>query len=341
MDLVVLYKEDKLNLNPPYQRNSIWTDNTQKLLIDTLKRNWPLPTFFLQEKEDGFEMVDGQQRTRALLAYVDTNGFVDDNGLTHVTGEFDDYQITSVVLSKDMSIEEVREFYVRVNRSGARLERPELNKAEFYETKFLKLTTELSEMVEFRELSIFSKSHIRRMFDRDFVEELAAQIIKGPTDKKITVDHLYKSDVTDKECSMIKKEFTIVMEKIAILNEENPLSESRFTQKNDFYTLFGLLRKLLERSEEELIQLYKVILAISKGISPSNTKCAILKEYADNCVTQSNAKRARLRRLEILEQLLLNENASMNDAQKDVANYYGYGEDLVVIGPYHTFSLEK
>jgi hypothetical protein len=340
MELVSLYEDGNLNLNPPYQRNSIWTLNSQKLLIDTLKRKWPLPTFFLQEKDKGFEMVDGQQRTRALLGYIDpVNGFSDSNNLKYQEGEFVDYNISIVTIPKETTVEEIREFYVRVNRSGAKLERPELNKAEYYNKKFLELSTELSEMIEFRELKIFSSANIRRMFDRDYVEEISALILKGPTDKKSTVDQLFKTDITDEEFSTVKATFTKIMEIAMFLNNEIPISETRFNQKNDFYTLFGILMKIKNLKNEDILGLYKVLIHISQEIRPSNDECQILKEYAENCVTQSNSKKARQRRQEILESLILNDSDQMTEEQSSVAKYYKLDKGLTKFGEYYTFLI--
>ena len=56
MKLEELYSTHKIELSPPYQRNSIWSLKAQKLLIDTIKRELPLPNFFLQKKGDGFEI---------------------------------------------------------------------------------------------------------------------------------------------------------------------------------------------------------------------------------------------------------------------------------------------
>ena len=35
-ELITLYDKENLNLNPPYQRNAIWSIQAQKLLIDTI-----------------------------------------------------------------------------------------------------------------------------------------------------------------------------------------------------------------------------------------------------------------------------------------------------------------
>jgi len=338
LQLVELYDQEKLNLNPPYQRNPIWTEPAQKLLIDTIKKGLPLPTFFLQESDSGYTMVDGQQRTRALLAFK-KGDFLDDSGEAFQEERFKRYEIAVVLLDKGMNIDEVREFYVRVNRSGARLERPELNKAEFFKTRFLQVTTRLSEKVEFRELQIFKKGQIRRMFDRDFVEELSALIIHGPTDKKKTVDQMFRADVTPEQAITIESTFDKVMNRIAVLNAEIPLSDTRFTQKNDFYTLFSMIVEVDNLNDIELVQLYRVLVHISKGISPSNDLCPILKEYAVNCVTQSNSKKARGRRLEILRQLLLSKGEEINDPQRQVAEVFNLSKELQQIGPYRTLAL--
>jgi len=339
MKLVSLHYEKKLNLNPPYQRNAIWTIQSQKLLIDTVKKGLPLPTFFLQSVGDGYEMVDGQQRTRAMLSYTQDDGFPDSNEIRHAAGEFDNYQIAVMTLDSNLSHEEVREFYVRVNRAGVKLERPELNKAERFNTNFLKITTSLAELVEFRELKIFRSADVRRMFDRDFVEELAALILYGPQDKKKIVDNIYKKDVTGDEGNQITSTFKRILDKISVLNQKILLSETRFTQKNDFYTLFSLLINLEEINTDNLVQLYEVLVYISRGISPSNEESNTLREYAINCVTQSNSKRARQKRLEILTSLLLNETNIMNEAQNDVASYFNLPMELIKIDRFFTFNI--
>ncbi|MEO6719325.1 MAG: DUF262 domain-containing protein [Ferruginibacter sp.] len=339
VELVSLYQQRKLNLNPPYQRNSIWSINAQKLLIDTIRKGLPLPTFFVQKKNDIIEMVDGQQRTRTFISYLSPDGFLDSNGKQYSVGEFDDYEIAVVELSETLTMDEVREFYVRVNRAGAKLERPELNKAEFFKTKFLKLSTELSEMVEFRQLKVFKSSHIRRMFDRDFIEELAALILYGPQDKKTMVDQMYKEDISDNDVNKINTTFKSVLDKVSILNQEIPLSDTRFVQKNDFYTLFNLIIEITLLENDDLKKIYKVLVAISRGISPSNDECQTLKDYAINCVTQSNSKRARNKRLEILKSLLLNESSKMNSPQVDVATFFKLPNELQHIGTYFTFNV--
>ena len=62
-ELINLIESQKINLRPPYQRNFIWSSKDQILLIDSIRKGYPLPNFFiLKNKDNTFEMVDGQQR---------------------------------------------------------------------------------------------------------------------------------------------------------------------------------------------------------------------------------------------------------------------------------------
>lgn len=336
---VAEFNEGKLILDPPYQRNSIWSINNQKLLIDSIKRGWPLPTFFVRKKGVKIEMIDGQQRTRALISYMRQDGFLDSSGKKYKIGEFDNYLITVVYLSEKLSDEEIREFYVRVNRSGAKLERPELNKAEYFKTRFLSLSNKLSELIEFRDIKIFSISQIRRMFDRDFVEEICALILKGIQDKKKVVDQIYKSDIQPKEEIEIENSFKKVMGIITELNKEIEISETRFTQKNDFYTFFYLILGISNININEIKEFYQVLVFVSYGISPSTLKCKPLKEYADNCITQSNSKSARQKRYDILSEILFNKSSKPNSTQLEIISFYKLDKKLKKVGNFYTIQI--
>ena len=68
--LVELYEAKKLELNPPYQRNPIWSSAAQKELIESILRGRPMPSFFLLARANGtFEVVDGKQRALTIFAF--------------------------------------------------------------------------------------------------------------------------------------------------------------------------------------------------------------------------------------------------------------------------------
>ncbi|HFC9438880.1 TPA: DUF262 domain-containing protein, partial [Vibrio cholerae] len=66
----------KFNLNPEYQRKSIWSDEQQSLLIDSILKNIPIPPIFLREHIDkqgktSFEVIDGKQRLTSIFRFID------------------------------------------------------------------------------------------------------------------------------------------------------------------------------------------------------------------------------------------------------------------------------
>lgn len=61
----------KLNIRPPYQREFVYNDKQREAVIDTLTRKFPLNTMYWAVTEDGFEIIDGQQRTVSICQYVD------------------------------------------------------------------------------------------------------------------------------------------------------------------------------------------------------------------------------------------------------------------------------
>jgi len=64
----------KLNIRPKYQRNFIYKDKQRNLVIDTIKKDFPLNVMYWVENEDGsLEVLDGQQRTISICEYVKGN----------------------------------------------------------------------------------------------------------------------------------------------------------------------------------------------------------------------------------------------------------------------------
>lgn len=46
-DFVSLFNEGRLNLEPGFQRQSVWTTNDRKTLIKSVIQNYPIPSVFL------------------------------------------------------------------------------------------------------------------------------------------------------------------------------------------------------------------------------------------------------------------------------------------------------
>ena len=69
-----LHRNKQLDLDPPYQRKSVWSSKDRKFFLDTIFRNYPAPPIFIHRSVDdnGFTMyhvVDGKQRLETILSF--------------------------------------------------------------------------------------------------------------------------------------------------------------------------------------------------------------------------------------------------------------------------------
>jgi len=327
------YDGKRLNLNPPYQRNDIWTTKAQEALILTIKSDMPIPNFFLHEKkEGGFDIADGQQRTRAILQY--RNKQIQDGHKNTFTSEkeFLDFLIPIQIISSDVSEEDIREFYVKVNKTGLRLNNPELTKASFFNSDVLKFVEEITDMPEFRTVGIFSPKQQDRMIDREFVEELVAFLKFGVTDKKEGIIKLYSLNDNEfaEDADKLKRDFKEILEIIDRSRAQFNFAKSRYSQRNDFYTLFGFINAVKPQNVNFFNTVFELLFKIQGDISPSNDECKPLQDYALNCVSQSNSKKARENRSKFMEDLILNGTSVPNKTQEKVAEYYELGSNFLI-----------
>jgi hypothetical protein len=77
-ELVEAWRNSSLKINEEYQRGAEWTQPQMQGLIDSIFRQYPIPPIFLHEirakglgghESTRFEIVDGQQRIRALAEF--------------------------------------------------------------------------------------------------------------------------------------------------------------------------------------------------------------------------------------------------------------------------------
>ncbi|HGA5700412.1 TPA: HNH endonuclease family protein [Salmonella enterica subsp. enterica serovar Birkenhead] len=60
----------RLNIRPPYQREFVYKDKQRDAVIDTVMKGFPLNTMYWAVTDDGFEIIDGQQRTVSICQYI-------------------------------------------------------------------------------------------------------------------------------------------------------------------------------------------------------------------------------------------------------------------------------
>ena len=78
-ELISLYKEKELIINPSYQRLFRWEESQKTKFIESLLLGIPIPPIFVFQKADGiWELIDGLQRTSTIMEFAgvlfDPNG---------------------------------------------------------------------------------------------------------------------------------------------------------------------------------------------------------------------------------------------------------------------------
>jgi hypothetical protein len=78
-DIKQLIEDERLDLNPWFQRGDVWDKSQQIKLVDSFMSNTPIPAIYLEmykRDDDGFEyyrVVDGKQRLSSLKEYLENN----------------------------------------------------------------------------------------------------------------------------------------------------------------------------------------------------------------------------------------------------------------------------
>jgi hypothetical protein len=270
-DFVSWQRAGTLELSPSFQRRPVWKSGAKSYLVDSVVRALPMPIIFLRDRkvdlsklEPTREVVDGQQRIRTLLGYIDKSLLKDFNPamdefvvlpehnseLADKTfKELDDdirqqilgYQFSVHVLPASSDDREVLEIFARMNSTGVKLNPQELRNAEYFgrfKTDMYRLATE--QLYRWREWKVFTEFNIARMDEVELTSELVLLILKGLSQKtQKAIDKAYATyDVTFPERNEAVRRFRTVMDSIA--NKLGPeISGLAFRGRPLFYDLFA------------------------------------------------------------------------------------------------------
>lgn len=265
-EFALLFKNGQLNLEPGFQRDSVWSSGDRKKLIESVFQNYPIPSVFLYRRSDNgkleYDVIDGKQRLESILMFQGLGRFrgmrfsararldspesaadwdwkrVQHKGHEHrVMG----YKIQTVEVSGDLS--DIIDLFVRINSTGKRLTGQEKRHARFFHSHFLKQADKLAEQHKsyFLESGILSRSQVSRMKHIELVCELLASIHKADLiNKKTALDNIIGGQVVDarslKRCS---QEFVRVLNIVKHMFPD--LRTTRFANSADFYSLFMLV----------------------------------------------------------------------------------------------------
>ncbi len=249
-------RNQQLELNARFQRRSVWSENARSYLMDSIVRGRPIPKIFIRQKLNPTtkvalkEVVDGQQRVRTILNYLQ-DGFVimkkhhrEYGGLFYSQLDPEtqvsilSYEI-SVDLLVNISDEEVLDIFGRLNSYAYNLNDQErINSNHFGPFKTLADRIGHKYYRFWVQNRILSDSQVLRMGDVTLVADLLIAMIEGIRSKKQIrsyydqYEKVFPHDEAD-----LEKRLDLVMESIGQLFGDS-LRTSEFRRIHIFYTLF-------------------------------------------------------------------------------------------------------
>lgn len=76
---VLMFKGRQINLEPGFQRRSVWTWSDRARLIQSIVAGYPVPSIFLYKRHVGgrliYDVIDGKQRLEAILMFLQVGRF--------------------------------------------------------------------------------------------------------------------------------------------------------------------------------------------------------------------------------------------------------------------------
>lgn len=345
-----LHEKNQLNLDPPYQRRSVWSPRDKRFFIDTILNNYPAPPVFLHKTLDDngrptYHVVDGKQRLQTIIEFTEGRIRIPDDfsdislqkkrwkDLERQTKErFWNYTLV-VEMLPDVSDAAIRNIFERINRNSRKLTAQELRHAK-YDGWFITVVEREAEKQEWKDLGVVTTARAKRMADAQFISELFAVVLK----KQIlgfdqdALDEIYAEyeDSTDVP-TLIEDEFFAEIERLKTLTgllQSNVESASTALKvQAHFYSIWAYFVLELDGAAlpEDLVSgfsrfLGDVLDAISKGETPVGNdtpeEAAYWKavaQYAENSRGASTDTTPREKRHAALKAVLQELEISANE----------------------------
>lgn len=252
---------NRLNLDPPYQRRSVWSPQYRQFFIDSVIRNYPTQSIFIDRVVDPdrpteYRVLDGKQRLMSILLFTQ-NEFPAPDSLADVglDGKYyedfareDKLRVLEYLFTVEMvtntSPAELNQAFDRLNRNVARLNKQELRHARF-DGAFIRKVEELADAPFWEDIGLVTDARRRRMLDVEYVSEFYVVAARGVQDGKDYLDEIYAEwDEEIPDARRVNKRFAESVAYLATVNKILPISSTRYSNVADFYSLWAALLSL-------------------------------------------------------------------------------------------------
>lgn len=247
-------QEKSIVVNRDYQRSDqIWPPAARSYLIDSILLGYPIPKLSLYQKTDLksrktiYEIVDGQQRSMAILAFFENKlrftGKTDFHGQRYEDldpeqqQEFLAYPLT-VDIFADADEETIRQVFRRINSYNVPLNPQERRHADYQGCAkwfIVDLCDRYSGLL--KRFGVFSEAQLSRMNDAKLFTEIGDAVLNGLSHaSEPRLDNFYRENdgAFPKEKELARR-FRSTFD---MLLEWEPLHGTALMKAYNFYTLF-------------------------------------------------------------------------------------------------------
>ncbi len=258
-----LSTREQLDLNPPYQRRSVWTIKDRRYFLDTIFRNYPCPPIFIHKtmNENGsskYHIVDGKQRIETILLFAENKiALPKDYGDNRLDGKkfkdldpdlkktFWNYSVPVDFI--DIDGLDIKEVFDRVNRNSRNLERQELRHARYDGWFINEVESEADDDPFWEDIGVTTKAKAKRMKNVQLVSELLLIIVDNKIvgfeqdyldDKYAQLDNLEEEN-EDFDFDLYKQTKQRVKATLRKFNDINNSIDNHCKTAYNLYTLFA------------------------------------------------------------------------------------------------------
>jgi hypothetical protein len=275
-DFLSWQRSGSLILSPNFQRRAVWPEAAKSYFMDSIVQGLPVPIVFLRERSDldtlepKREVVDGQQRLRTLISFIEPrllenyNPEKDDfvvkkSHNAQIAGKkfkelenetrhrILNYEFSVHILPSDTEDAEILQIFARMNSTGIKLNDQELRNAEFFgmfKQSVYRLAFE--QLNRWREWKVFSETEIARMLEVEEVSDLVLLMVRDVhTKSQKKIDDFYREhEERFPQKSEIETRFRLVMDKIDE-TVGSKIPDTVFSKRPLFNTLFTFYYELM------------------------------------------------------------------------------------------------
>ena len=327
------HKKGSLRLNPKYQRNPIWSIGQKCFLIDSIISGAPLPQVYLNITTEGsgrsrttvYEVVDGQQRLRAILEFMDDKWPliattaksypVSEVYKPHIGKRFSELPVDhqDTIWNYPLAVQElrgwndlrIRSLFRRLNYVVEKLNSQEMRHSQYF-GEFVSTVEKLAADHFWDDPQYFTRRDSQRMKDVEFVSELFVVILDGVQHLQKSLDNFYADyDVLFPKRNYYIAKFNQVIDSLKTLG--NLLVETRFRKKGDFYALFAAAARLNAKAGRalDLAAASESLKKLSMQVDgPQRQRTGVAARYYSTVIEGPNKRPKREERTKILEDII-------------------------------------